>query len=194
MNTNMRCDNYRDFFTKDYLMGPNSLRLLDEMLEKYPLKEGSRIMDLGCGMGITSMFLAKEAKVNVFATDLWISATQNAENFKKWNVDDRIIPIHADANDLPYAHEYFDAIVSIDAFHYFAAKKGVILNSYDIDYAMRIGEHIDPAAKTSFQLDIENKKGHIELDALGGVIVKLGHELDVPTPETEKYLKKIVNV
>ena len=124
MNTNMRCDNYRDFFTKDYLMGPNSLRLLDEMLEKYPLKEGSRIMDLGCGMGITSMFLAKEAKVNVFATDLWISATQNAENFKKWNVDDRIIPIHADANDLPYAHEYFDAIVSIDAFHYFAAKKG----------------------------------------------------------------------
>ena len=120
----MRCDNYRDFFTKDYLMGPNSLRLLDEMLEKYPLKEGSRIMDLGCGMGITSMFLAKEAKVNVFATDLWISATQNAENFKKWNVDDRIIPIHADANDLPYAHEYFDAIVSIDAFHYFAAKKG----------------------------------------------------------------------
>ncbi len=75
-----------------------------------------------------------------------------------------------------------------------AAKKGVILNSYDIDYAMRIGEHIDPAAKTSFQLDIENKKGRIELDALGGVIVKLGHELDVPTPETEKYLKKIVNV
>ena len=33
----------------------------------------------------------------------------------------------------------------------------------------------------------------MELDALGGVLVKLGHELDVPTPETEKYLKKIVN-
>ena len=68
-----------------------------------------------------------------------------------------------------------------------------ILNSYDIDYAMRIGEHIDPAAKTSLQLDIENRKGRMELDALGGVIVKLGHELGVPTPETEKFLKKIVN-
>ncbi len=122
---NNRCEKYRSFFTKEYLMGPNSLRLLDEILAKYPLKEGSRVMDLGCGMGITSMFLAKEANVNVFATDLWIPATQNAENFKKWNVEDRIIPIHADANDLPYAHEYFDAIVSIDAFHYFAAKKGV---------------------------------------------------------------------
>ena len=123
MNNN-RIENYKEFFTKEYLMGPNSLRLLDEMLTKYPLKEGGRVMDLGCGMGITSMFLAKEAKVNVFATDLWISATQNAENFKKWGVDDQTIPIHADANDLPYAENYFDAIVSIDAYHYFAAKKG----------------------------------------------------------------------
>ena len=122
---NNRIENYRNFFTKEYLMGPNSLRLLDEMLQKYPLKEGGRVMDLGCGMGLTSMFLAKEEKVNVFATDLWISATQNAENFKNWGVDDRIIPIHADANDLPYAQEYFDAIVSIDAYHYFGAKKGV---------------------------------------------------------------------
>ncbi len=124
MNNNTRVENYREFFTKKYLMGPNSLRLLDEMLAKYPLKEGSRVMDLGCGMGITSLFLAKEAKVNVFATDLWISATQNAENFKKWGIDEQVIPIHADANELPYAEGYFDAIVSIDAFHYFAAKKG----------------------------------------------------------------------
>lgn len=122
---NNRIENYRNFFTKEYLMGPNSLRLLDEMLQKYPLKEGGRVMDLGCGMGLTSMFLAREAKVNVFATDLWISATQNAENFKNWGIEDRIIPIHADANNLPYAQEYFDAIVSIDAYHYFGAKKGV---------------------------------------------------------------------
>ena len=74
-----------------------------------------------------------------------------------------------------------------------AAKKGITLNSYDIDYAMRIGENIDPAAKTSLQLDIEKRKGRMELDALGGVIVKFGHELGVPTSGAEKYLKKIVN-
>ena len=127
-NNRKRIDNYKEYFTKEYLMGPNSLRLLDEMLAKYPIKEGGRVMDLGCGMGITSMFIAKEANVNVFATDLWISATQNAESFKKWGVEDKIVPIHADANDLPYAHEYFDAIVSIDAYHYFGAKKGVFQN------------------------------------------------------------------
>ena len=122
---NSRIEKYREFFGRDYLMGPNSLRLLDEMLTKYPLKEGGRVMDLGCGTGLTSMFLAKEAKVSVFATDLWIAAAQNAERFKEWGIDDKVIPIHADANTLPYAEGYFDAIVSIDAYHYFGAKEGV---------------------------------------------------------------------
>ena len=45
---NNRIEKYREFFTKEYLMGPNSLRLLDEMLMKYPLKEGGRVMDLDC--------------------------------------------------------------------------------------------------------------------------------------------------
>ena len=48
---NRKSENYKEFFTKDYLMGPNSLRLLDEVLQKYPLKPGSRVMDLGCGAG-----------------------------------------------------------------------------------------------------------------------------------------------
>ena len=127
MNTenNNRIEKYKGFFNKEYLMGPNSLRLLDEMLAKYPLKEGEWVMDLGCGTGLTSMFLAKEAGVRVFATDLWIPAADNAERFKKWGVDDQVIPIHADANTLPYAEGYFDAIVSIDAYHYFGAKEGV---------------------------------------------------------------------
>ncbi|MCR5458312.1 MAG: methyltransferase domain-containing protein [Acetatifactor sp.] len=119
MNKKINLENYREFFNKDYLMGPNSLRLLEEMLRKYPLTAGSRVMDLGCGRGITSLFLTKEAGVTVFATDLWISATENARSFEAWGVSDMVIPIHADANDLPYAEEYFDAIVSIDAFHYF---------------------------------------------------------------------------
>lgn len=119
------CEKCRELFTKEYLMGPNSIRLLDELLTKYPLPDGGRVMDLGCGKGITSLFLAKEAKVKVFATDLWISATENTKRFEQWGVADRIIPIHADANSLPYAQEYFDAVVSIDAYHYFGAKKGV---------------------------------------------------------------------
>lgn len=117
-----KADKYKKLFTKEYLMGPNSVILLEEMLEKYPLEQGIRVLDLGCGKGLTSLFLAKEANVNVFATDLWISATENNLHFNEWEISDKVIPIRADANDLPFADEYFDAVVSIDSFHYVATQ------------------------------------------------------------------------
>ena len=48
---------------------------------------------------------------------------QNYEFFKKRGVDDYVIPIHSDANDLPFVNEFFDVVVSIDSFHYFANQK-----------------------------------------------------------------------
>ena len=120
----MKCDNYKDLFTKEYLMGPNSMRLLDELIEKYPINTNLKIMDLGCGKGITSFFLAKEYDANVYATDLWCSASDNYEQFKAWEIDNNVMPIHADAHDLPYANNYFDLITSIDSFHYFSTEEG----------------------------------------------------------------------
>ena len=119
-----KADKYKELFTDAFLMGPNSVRLLAEMLEKCPIDEGLRILDLGCGKGLTSLFLTKETKAQVFAVDLWVSATENYEQFKKWDVDNTVVPIHSDANDLPFANEFFDVVVSIDSFHYFANHKG----------------------------------------------------------------------
>ncbi|MDD3436952.1 MAG: methyltransferase domain-containing protein, partial [Candidatus Gastranaerophilales bacterium] len=64
----------------------------------------------------------KEFGVQVFATDLWISATENYKTFKSMNLENQIIPIHAEAIDLPYADKYFDAIISIDSYHYFGTE------------------------------------------------------------------------
>lgn len=108
-----RVDKYKELFTDQFLMGPNSVRLLDEMLEKSQIPEGQRILDLGCGKGLTSLFLAKETKAQVYATDLWINATENNERFKEWGIDDCVIPIHADANDLPYANEDESSLFNI---------------------------------------------------------------------------------
>lgn len=117
-----RIEKYQNYFTKEFLMGPNGIRLLNEMLENHSIAPNSKVMDLGCGKGLTSLFLAQESKVNVFAVDLWISATENYRQFCKWGIENRVIPIHADANNLPFANDYFDAIVSIDSFHYFSTK------------------------------------------------------------------------
>ena len=119
-----KVDKYKELFNDTFLMGPNSLRLLDEMLEKYPIEKGRKLMDLGCGKGLTSLYLANETDAGIFAVDLWISATDNYRQFKEWGIADRVIPIHADANNLPFADEYFDAVISIDSFHYFATQPG----------------------------------------------------------------------
>ena len=113
-----KTEKYDKNFLKENMMGPNSMMILEELLNEVPLKSGMRVLDLGCGNGLTSVFLAKEYGVQVFALDLWISATDNYRRFLKNGVDDLIIPIHADAQDMPFAEEFFDAVVSVDAYHY----------------------------------------------------------------------------
>ena len=120
-------ERYRKFFTKDYLMGPNSFRLLDELIRRKPEDARfHRTLDLGCGMGLTSVFLANETDAKtVFAFDLWVSASDIDRRIRENGLEDAVIPIHGDAMDMPFAHEYFDAIVSVDAYHYFGCKEGV---------------------------------------------------------------------
>ena len=77
-------------------------------------------MDLGSGQGITSVFLAKEYGFKVYATDLWSDAEENRKFFAEMGLtDDQIIPVKADATDLKYEKEFFDAVVSTDSYNYF---------------------------------------------------------------------------
>ena len=115
----MNAKKYSESFINDNMMGPNSMLILEELLGNVKLKKGMKILDLGCGRGLTSIFLASEYEVLVYAVDLWISATDNYKRFQEMEVEEFVIPIHADAHDLPFADEYFDAIISVDAYHYF---------------------------------------------------------------------------
>lgn len=118
----IKSNKYDKKFVDENLMGPNSMKMLEELLQSVKLEKGMRVLDLGCGKGLTSILLAKEFGVQVFATDLWISATENYKTFKSIGFENQIIPIHADAGNLPYADEYFDAIVSIDSYYYFGTE------------------------------------------------------------------------
>ena len=122
----MRSDAYRKFFTASLLMGPNSLRILDSLLEKYPLRlsPDNLVLDLGCGCGITSLFAARETGAIVHGFDLWIKEEDNRKRFAEWNMADRLIPVNGDANALPYSPETFEAIVSVDSYHYYGTKEG----------------------------------------------------------------------
>ena len=77
-------------------------------------------MDLGSGQGITSVLLAKEYGFKVYATDLWSEAEENQKFFDEMGLSqEQIIAVKADATDLQYEKEFFDAVVSTDSYNYF---------------------------------------------------------------------------
>ncbi|MGF7033644.1 cyclopropane fatty-acyl-phospholipid synthase-like methyltransferase [Paenibacillus mucilaginosus] len=122
-------------FLRAHLMGPSSIVMIKELTAPLPLQKGMRVLDLGCGTGLTSIYLAQKFDVTVFAVDLWIPATENYQRFRAFGLEEQIVPIHADACRLPFAQSYFDAVISVDAYHYFGANE---------DY---LDSHLSPLVK-----------------------------------------------
>lgn len=103
----------------DNQMGPNALWLTEWLCRDMALEPGMRVLDMGCGRAMTSIFLAREFGVEVWANDLWIKATDNWQRIVEAGVEDRVFPIHAEARSLPYAEGFFDAVVSVDSYQYY---------------------------------------------------------------------------
>lgn len=118
--------NYKKYISEETMMGPNSVRILEELFDRHPLQIGpdGLILDLGCGTGLTSLVIAKETGAKVYANDLWVSAKENEKRFLQWGVGGQIMPICEDANSLHFEEKQFDALVSIDSYHYFAGREG----------------------------------------------------------------------
>ena len=102
------------------MMGPNPLKLEEELLLNHRIPAGAVVCDLGSGQGLTSVFLAKEYGFTVYAADLWSEPEDNRVFFREMGLsDEQIIPVKADAEALPFEKEFFDAVVSTDSYNYF---------------------------------------------------------------------------
>jgi len=99
--------------------GANPLWLTEWLTSALELRPGMRILDLGCGRALSSIFLHREFEVEVWAVDLWFSASENLRRIRDAGAERGVHPIHADARSLPFANDFFDAVISIDSFPYF---------------------------------------------------------------------------
>jgi hypothetical protein len=66
----------------------NPLWMTEWLAEALSLKSGMRVLDLGCGRAMSSI-LCREFGVEVWATDLWFSASENLARIRDAGVADR---------------------------------------------------------------------------------------------------------
>ena len=76
------------------IMGPNPLKLEEELLTEHKIPSGATVCDLGSGQGLTSVFLAKEYGFKVYAADLWSDPDENRKFFAEMGLtEENIIPV-----------------------------------------------------------------------------------------------------
>ena len=147
-------------------MGPNALWLMEWLLPALDLPPGARVLDLGCGKAMTSIFLAKEYGAQVVAADLWIKPTENWPRIHAAGCAGQIMPLLAEAHDLPFAEGYFDAVVSVDAYHYFGTDErylaylsrfvapggpiGIVVPALTVELDGQVPEHLQPYWEPDF--------------------------------------------
>jgi len=105
---------------KNTMWGPNGIRQAEELASHFTITKDMRILDLGCGMGLSALYLVQVHGAEVFATDLFADPTENHERFQSLGIADKIVPMLIDATQpLPFAKGYFDVIFSVGAYNMF---------------------------------------------------------------------------
>jgi len=107
-------------FLNATMWGPNGIRQAEELASHFPITKGMRILDLGCGLGLSAVYLAQAHGAQVFATDLYADPTENHQRFESLDITNNVISMMLDATQpLPFAKGYFDVIFSVGAYNVF---------------------------------------------------------------------------
>ena len=95
------------------------LEATEELIELCQIGEGSYVLDVGCGAGQTPCFIAKRYSCRVVGVDISERMIERSrERAKREGVADRVEFRVADAQDLPFKDDLFDAVMteSVTAF------------------------------------------------------------------------------
>lgn len=116
-----------DVYDRGRWMAPGGLLLAHQMATHLGLTPGSTVLDLGCGRGQSSVFLATEHDVSVVSLDLWVSVEERHRVAAAAGVADRITPLQGDIRrGLSRAFPPVDAIFCLQAFHTFGTHPGLL--------------------------------------------------------------------
>lgn len=106
-----RTAKYDERWIRENALGENALCQAESLARHLPFEPGMRVLELGCGKATSSIFLAREFEVQVWATDSGTSATENFHRAIALECETCVFPMRVDAHSLPFAKEFFDAVV-----------------------------------------------------------------------------------
>ena len=128
-----RDDIYDDFF------GGGGLYLATRMARTLHLRPEDLVLDLGCGKGSTSIFLAKHYGVRVVGLDLWTSESFLRHKFSARGFADQIAAIQMDAtHPLPFPRDFFDSIFCMNSFNFYGG---------NLEFIRDLVQHLKPGGQ-----------------------------------------------
>jgi arsenite methyltransferase len=84
----------------------------EELVKRCHITKDSRVLDVGCGVGATPCFLAKKYGCKVVGIDIVEGMIEKSiKRAKREGVTDRVAFKVADAQDLPFEDQLFDAVI-----------------------------------------------------------------------------------
>jgi SAM-dependent methyltransferase len=114
---------------QETMWGPNAIRQSEELASHFKITKDMRILVLGCGPGLSCVYLAQEYDAEIFATDLLADPTENYKCFQSLGIADKIVPMMLDATQpMPFAEHYFDVIFSVGAYNVFGDNEEMLPN------------------------------------------------------------------
>jgi len=90
-----------------------SVQATRELVQMCHIEAGKYVLDVGCGVGATPSYLAKELGCRVMGVDLLDKMVEQARRrAKSEGVQDRTEFRVADARELPFEDDLFDAVIT----------------------------------------------------------------------------------
>ena len=93
-----------------------NIKVIEQLFSQIDLSNVKKVLEIGCGIGVLSSYLAEKYKWEVTGIDLDSEQIERAKNDYRENKYLKFF--EADATKLPFGDNEFDLVLSVDALHH----------------------------------------------------------------------------